>query len=351
MDNAGIALGELAGRLGGELAGDPTLVIRGVADLRAAGADQLSFLANPRYAHAARATQAGAILVARGIEGPFPCSVIRVENPSVAFAKACEWFAPAENPDPVGVDPTAVVAGDVRLGAEVSVGPGAVLGAGVVVGDRVVIGANCYVGAGSVIGEDSRLYPLVTVRERSRIGRRVILHSGAVIGSDGFGYEFIEGRHVKVPQRGYVQIDDDVEIGANTTIDRGRFDRTWIQEGAKIDNLVMIAHNVVVGAHAIIVAQTGLSGSTSLGRYVTLAGQVGTVGHIHIGDRTTITGRSAVTKDVPPGQVWRGAPARPIRESMAIEALTQRLPEIYERLQALEKTVKPAGEVPGLTEQ
>ncbi len=340
MSDAGIALGDLAGRLKGQCHGDPGLILTGVADLRVAGPSHLSFLANPKYLGAARGTRAGAILIAANAEGPFPCATVVVDNPSAAFAQVCEWFAPAELPEPEGIHPTAVIAPDARWGEEVSIGPGAVLGAGVELGDRVIIGANCYVGAGSTIGEGTRLFPNVTVRERSRIGRRVILHSGAVIGSDGFGYEFIGGKHVKVPQRGYVQIDDDAEIGANTTIDRGRFDRTWIQQGAKIDNLVMIAHNVVVGAHSIIVAQTGLSGSASTGSYVTLAGQVGTVGHIHIGDQTTVTGRSAVTKDVPPKQIWRGAPAKPIRESMAIEALTQRLPELYARLQALEKSVR-----------
>ncbi|GAB4247269.1 MAG: UDP-3-O-(3-hydroxymyristoyl)glucosamine N-acyltransferase [Candidatus Methylacidiphilales bacterium] len=340
MSGAGIALGDLAQRLEAKLAGTAEIQITGVSDLRAAGPEHLSFLANPKYLAAARSTKAGAILIGPNIEGPFPCPTLTVDNPSVAFAQVCEWFAPAEVPEPEGIHPSAVIAPEVRLGQGVTIGPGAVLAAGVELGDRVIIGANCFIGAGSSLGAGTRLYPNVTVRERSRIGQRVILHSGAVIGSDGFGYEFIGGRHVKVPQRGYVQIDDDVEIGANTTIDRGRFDRTWIQEGVKIDNLVMIAHNVVIGAHSIIVAQTGLSGSTTTGTYVTLAGQVGTVGHIHIGDQTTITGRSAVTKDVPPKQVWRGAPAKPIRESMAIEALTQRLPELHARLQALEKAVR-----------
>lgn len=340
MTGAGIALGDLAQRLQAKLAGPAEIRITGVSDLRAAGPEHLSFLANPKYLSAARATKAGAILIGPHVEGPFPCPTLTVDNPSAAFAQACEWFTPADFLEPEGIHPSAVIAPDVRLGKGISIGPGVVLASGVEVGDGVVIGANSYVGACSTLGAGTRLFPNVTVRERSRIGQRVILHSGAVIGSDGFGYELIGGRHVKIPQRGYVQIDDDVEIGANTTIDRGRFDRTWIQEGVKIDNLVMIAHNVVIGAHSIIVAQTGLSGSTSTGTYVTLAGQVGTVGHIHIGDQATITGRSAVTKDVPPRQVWRGAPAKPIRDSMAIEALTQRLPELHARLQALEKAVR-----------
>lgn len=339
MTGKGIPLGELARSLGGTLEGDDSILITGIADLRNAGPHDLSFLANPKYAASAVASKAGAILLAPESKVAVASAKIRVSHPSVSFAEACELFAPPPLPIPCGVHATAVVSPSAQLGEAVAIGPGAVVEDGVILGDRVIIGANSFVGAETQIGADSHLYPLVTVRERCRIGQRVILHPGAVIGSDGFGYEFANGKHQKVPQKGFVQIDDDVEIGANTTIDRGRFDRTWIQEGAKIDNLVMIAHNVVVGAHSIIVAQSGISGSSSTGSYVTLAGQVGTVGHVHIGDQTTITGRSAVTKDVPPKQVWRGAPAKPIRESMAIEALTQRLPELYKRLQALEKAL------------
>jgi UDP-3-O-[3-hydroxymyristoyl] glucosamine N-acyltransferase len=168
------------------------------------------------------------------------------------------------------------------------------------------------------------------------LGNRVVLHPGAVVGADGFGYEMKDGRHHKVPQLGYVQIDDDAEIGANTTIDRGRFARTHIGEGAKIDNLVMIAHNCVVGPHSVIVAQSGLSGSTTTGHHVTIAGHVGTVGHTHIGSGAILTAKSGVTKDVPEGQTWRGAPARPIKEQMEMEAYIQQLPQLAKRLKALE---------------
>jgi UDP-3-O-[3-hydroxymyristoyl] glucosamine N-acyltransferase len=174
------------------------------------------------------------------------------------------------------------------------------------------------------------------------VGNRVVLHAGAVVGADGFGYEMKEGKHVKIPQLGIVQIDDEAEIGANTTIDRGRFARTHIGEGAKIDNLVMIAHNCVVGPHSVIVAQSGLSGSTTTGHHVVIAGHVGTVGHVHLGDGVIITAKSGVTKDVPAGQTWRGAPARPIKEQMAMEAHIQQLPQLAKRLKALEEKKKPS---------
>ncbi|MDR2462943.1 MAG: UDP-3-O-(3-hydroxymyristoyl)glucosamine N-acyltransferase [Verrucomicrobiales bacterium] len=330
-------LGEIAMLVGGELAGDPNLAISGINDLARATAGQISFLGNSRYAQAAKNSNAGAILVPADSDLSLPAAQIRVKNPSAAFAMVFTLFAPDPIQWETGVHPAACVSPSAKLGADVHIGPGAVIEADADIGDGAHIGAHGYVGHETVIGSGTFLYPNVTIRERSVIGRRVIIHSGAVIGADGFGYEFHNGRHVKVPQLGYVQIDDDVEIGANTTIDRGRFDKTWIQEGCKIDNLVMIAHNVVVGAHSIIVAQCGISGSTTIGKYVTIAGQSAVVGHIKVADQVTVTGWTAVTKDIPKSGVYRGAPAKPMKESMRIEALTMKLPELYERLQALEK--------------
>lgn len=323
--------------VGGTLEGGASeLVINGINDLAGAREGQLSFLGNPKYLKAALSTKASAILVGSDQQGDFPCVVIRTENPSAAFAKVVEKFSPAPISWLPGVHPTAVVADDVELGGDIHIGPCAVIEPGVKIGRGSHIGAGCYVGHEASIGEDTFLYPNVTVRERTLIGSRVILHPGVVLGSDGFGYEFENMRHNKVPQVGYVQVDDDVEIGSSTTVDRGRFDKTWIQQGAKIDNLVMIAHNVVIGAHNIVVSQSGFSGSTTLGSYVTIAGQVGMVGHVHIGDQATVTGRAAVTKDLPAKGVYRGTPARPFKEAMKIEALTARLPELYKRIQDLE---------------
>jgi UDP-3-O-[3-hydroxymyristoyl] glucosamine N-acyltransferase len=333
----------LADHVGGTVVGDGAeSVVTGINDLRAAQPDQVSFLGNAKYEPLAQTSRAAAILVSPKDAPRFSFTRIVVESPSLAFGKISALFAPAPIRDELGIHPTAVVAPDVVIGEGVSIQAHAVITSGVRLGARSVVGANCFIGQESTIGDDTRLYPLVTVRERSVIGARVIIHSGAVIGSDGFGYDFDPktGRHVKIAHTGYVQIDDDAEIGANTTIDRGRFGKTHIGEGAKIDNLVMIAHNVTIGAHSIVVSQTGISGSTSLGRYVTLAGQVGLAGHLTIGDRATIAAQSGLNKDVPAGAVLAGHHAIPIRESLKVEALTRRLPELLERLKALEEKVK-----------
>ena len=333
----------LADHVGGEIVGEGAeSVITGISDLRSAQPDQVSFLGNSKYEPLALSSRAAAILVSPKDAPRFSFTRIVVESPSAAFAKISALFAPPPIRDEPGVHPSAIVASDAVIGEGASIQAHAVISSGVRIGARSVIGANTYIGEQTTIGDDTRLYPLVMVRERSVIGARVIIHSGSVIGSDGFGYDFDfkTGRHVKITHTGYVQIDDDVEIGANTTIDRGRFGRTHIGQGVKIDNLVQIAHNVSVGAHSIIVSQTGISGSTSLGRYVTLAGQVGLAGHLNVGDRATITAQSGLNKDVPAGAVLAGRHAMPIRESLKMEALMRRLPELVERLKALEEKVR-----------
>ncbi|CAB4243440.1 UDP-3-O-acylglucosamine N-acyltransferase [Methylacidimicrobium sp. AP8] len=336
---ASFLLGELADLVNGEVQGERKTVIRGVADIESAVEGEISFYANPRYEKAARRTRASALLIHRDLSGDFPCALVRVDAPSLAFAKIVALFAPPPVTYPPGVHPTAVIGPGVVLEEGVHVGPLAVIEAGVRVGAGTVIGAGCFIGTETSLGEGCFLYPHVVIRERCRIGKRVILHPGVVIGSDGFGYEFSGGRHWKIPQTGTVQLDDDVEIGANTTIDRGRFGKTWIQEGCKIDNLVQIAHNVVLGPHCLVVAQTGISGSTTLGSRVTLAGQVGLAGHLRIGDGAIITAQSGITKDVPPGAVLSGRHGRPANDTLRLEALYLRLPEIWRRLLALEKRV------------
>jgi len=329
---------ELAGMVEGVLGeGDGETPISGIADLAGAGAGQLAFLGNARYVQAAKKTAASAILIAREETETFPAVVIRVASPSLAFSKIAALYAPEPVSFAPGVHPSAVVSPDAVIGEGASIQPLAVIEAGVRIGARSVVGAGSYLGHRTTVGEDALIYPRVVIRERSVLGDRVIVHSGAVIGSDGFGYELKEGRHVKIPQVGNVQIDDDVEIGANTTIDRGRFGRTWIKRGAKIDNLVMIAHNVIVGEYSLVVAQAGISGSTTLGKYVTLAGQVGLAGHIEVGDRATVTAQSGVTKDIPAKAVLAGRHAVPLRESLRLEALFRKLPELWERIRALEK--------------
>lgn len=333
----------LAEYVGGTIEGDgAATVITGINELRSAQPDQISFLGNAKYEPDARISRAGAILISPKDAPRFSGTRIVVESPSQAFGKIVGLFAPPPVRDEPGIHPTAIIAPDATIGEGASIGPHAVISAGVRIGQRTVIGANAFIGEQTSLGDDTRLYPLVSIRERCVIGSRVIIHSGAVIGADGFGYDFDpkKGRHVKIAHTGYVQIDDDAEIGANTTIDRGRFGKTHIGEGVKIDNLVMIAHNVTIGPHSIIVSQTGISGSTSLGRYVTLAGQVGLAGHLHVGDRAIVTAQSGISKDVPAGAVLSGHHAIPARESLKVEALTRRLPELVERLKALEEQVK-----------
>ena len=331
-----ISGGEL---LRGALAGG----VSGVAALADANPGELSFFANPRYVNALRRSHASAVLVPAGFqpwagtgEDAAAPALIAVQNPSLAFARFVERFAPPVAAPAPGIAATAILGRNVRVGAGVCVQAYAVIEDGVQIGDDVSIGAHVYIGAGTVIGPGTVLYPHVTIRERTLIGARVIIHSGAVIGSDGFGFELQGGRHVKIPQTGIVDIADDVEIGANSTIDRARFGRTIIGPGAKIDNLVMIAHNVVVGPHCILVAQTGISGSTRLGSYVTLAGQAGVVGHVEIGDQAVIGAKTGVSKDVPAKTVMFGIPAEPLAKAKENIAHVRRLPKLAERVRKLE---------------
>ena len=333
-----LTLGQIASIVEGDLKGDVSQVISGIADLRVASKQEISFLDSPKYYQAALKTSAGALLVTHGVEGSFPCALIYVSHPAKAFAKIVELFSPLPLEWPQKVHPTAVVASSVKLPADVHVGPHAVIEEGVEIGEGAHIGAGCYVGHHAKLGAHVFLHPHVIIGERCILGERVIIHAGAVIGSDGFGYQFADGRHQKIPQLGYVQIDRDVEIGANVTIDRARYGRTWIGEGTKIDNLVMIAHNVIIGKHSLIVAQSGFAGSVRSGDYVTVAGQVGIAGHLSIGDRATITAQSGVSKDCKPGVTYSGHHARPMKEMMEIEAYVHRLPELYQRVKALEES-------------
>ena len=321
---------------GGELHGDPDQEISGAAALAEATADEIAFYSDPRYGSLLRKTRAAAVFVPLNFSDTISAAQIRVANPSKAFEQVVLKFAPNPISFAAGIHSSAIVDPSVKLGNRVSIQPHAVIEAAVRIGDDTVVGAGCYIGHESVIGASCVIYPNATIRERTRIGARVIIHSGAVIGADGFGFEFVENRHKKIPQVGIVQIDDDVEIGANTTIDRARFGRTWIQEGVKIDNLVQVAHNVVIGRHSIIAAQTGISGSTRVGEHVTIAGQVGIVGHVTIGDGTVLAAQSGVSKDVP-GGVWFGYPAVPLPEAKRQVAWVHRLGKLFDRVKAIEK--------------
>lgn len=329
-------LEQLAKLSDGELVGDPALQITGAASLGEATPGEISFFANRKYIGLLRKTRASAIFVPPDFAESIDAAQVRVSNPTKAFEQVVLRFAPKPVTFAPGIHPSAVLDPSAQLGQSVSIQPLAVIEAGVKIGDGTIIGAGSYVGHETVIGSACHIYPRVIIRERSRIGSRVIIHSGAVIGADGFGFEMVDGRQEKLQQLGIVQIDDDVEIGANTTVDRARFGRTWIQKGVKIDNLVQIAHNVVVGKNSVIVAQSGISGSTRVGERVLMGGQVGIAGHLEIGDGTAIGAQSGVSKSVP-GGVWFGSPAVPLAEAKQQIAWIHRLGKLFARVKEIEK--------------
>src|SRR5881398_328754 len=329
-------LQQLATTSGGELVGDPSLQIMGAASLGDATPGEISFFANLKYVALLRKTRASAVFVPADFAEAITPAQIRVANPTKAFEQVVFKFAPKAIAFTPGIHPTAVVDATAQLGQRVSIQPHAVIEAGARIADDTIIGAGSYIGHETVIGPGCLIYPRVTIRERSRIGSRVIIHSGAVIGADGFGFEMVDGRQQKIQQIGIVQIDDDVEIGANTTVDRARFGQTWIQEGVKVDNLVQIAHNVVIGKNSVIVAQTGISGSTRVGERVMMGGQVGIVGHIEIGDGTAIGAQSGIAKSIP-GGIWFGSPAVPLAEAKQQIAWVHRLGKLLARVKEIEK--------------
>lgn len=303
-----------------------------------ATADEITFFADPRYAPLLRKTKASAIFVPLDFSESIEAARIRVANPAKAFEHVVLKLAPEPIRFEPGVHSTAVVHESARLGDQVTVQPHVVIEAGANIASGVVIGAGSYIGRDVVISADTLLYPNVTIRERCIIGARVIIHSGAVVGADGFGFEMVEGRYTKIPQIGIVQIDDDVEIGANTTIDRARFGRTWIQQGVKIDNLVQIAHNVVIGEHTAIAAQAGMAGSVRIGKHVVIAGQAGLVGHVEVSDRAIIGAQTGVTKSIGSGP-WLLSPAVPMDDAKQQIAWIHRLGKLFQRVKALEKKV------------
>jgi len=332
-------LKEIARLIDGEVSGDENLVITGITGIKEAEDGDLTFLANPKYLHLMDTTRAAAVITSREItKAPKP--IIRTDNPSLAFARIISLLITSEQQYPSGIHPAAVVGKNVKLGRDVALQPYVVLDDGVEIGDRTIIYAGTYIGHNVKIGNDCLIYPNVVVREKIEIGDRVIIHSGSVIGSDGFGFATVKGVHHKIPQIGTVVIEDDVEIGANVTIDRARFGRTLIKRGTKIDNLVQIAHNVEVGENSIIIAQAGISGSTVIGKNVTIAGQAGLVGHITIGDNAVLAAQAGVTKSVPPNTCVSGYPAKPHDRAKRINAFVQRLPELFEAVKKLGEKIK-----------
>jgi UDP-3-O-[3-hydroxymyristoyl] glucosamine N-acyltransferase len=335
---AAYALKELARLVDGVVVGDGNIEITGVAGIKEAQGGDITFLANSKYESYLATTRASAVIAESEKDSPKP--IIKVSNPYLAFLKVMSLFSEGRSQTlQKGIHPTAIVAKGATIDDEASVGAYCFVGEGAAIGARTTLLPLVCILDGAKIGDDCLIYPHVTVRERCLIGNRVILHSGVVIGSDGFGYAKDGGMNRKIPQIGIVQIEDDVEIGANAAIDRATTDVTLIKRGAKIDNLVQIAHNVVVGEDSILAAQVGVSGSTQLGRNVVLAGQAGLVGHIHIGDNAMVGAQGGVTKSIPANTRVSGYPAREHGSARKIYALIARLPELFKDLRQLAKRV------------
>ena len=338
---------EIARQIDGEVLGDASVHLTGFAPADKARAGDLTFAENQTYFNRAEQSAAAAIMV----DGQFTSTkktLIRVPNARIAFAKVLPLFFP----DPVlapGVHATAVVAASAQVDPTAHIGPHCVVGEQVRIGARCVLHGGDHAGANCVIGADTQLFPNVVLYPRTQLGQRVRIHAGAVIGSDGFGYVLDAGAHRKVPQIGHVIVHDDVEIGANVTIDRGALGPTSIGRGTKIDNLVQIAHNVAIGEHCLVIAQAGVAGSTKLGNFVTLAGQVGLAGHLKIGNKVTIAAQSGVMHDIADGEKWFGYPAQPDRQMKRQILALQQLPELLRRVADLEK--KLAGTGAGATDR
>lgn len=341
MNHVTLTAAKIAEMVNGKLIGSPDRTISSVSGIRDAQSDQLSFIGNKKYQHQLESTKAGVVLVCPDLaDAPaVDRTLIVCDNVDYAFAKVIAVFAEEPPKWPVGVHPSAVVSPDAKLGQGVSINANAVIEAGAEIGDGTVIGAGCYIGHDVKIGAGSLLSPNVTVMYRCVIGRKAVIHPGVVIGGDGFGFIPTKQGLVKVPQTGIVQIDDDVEIGANTTIDRARFGKTWIKSNVKIDNQVMVAHNVVIGESSILVAQCGIAGSAELGRGVVLAAKSGVNGHITLGDGVQVAGTSGVVKSLPAGAIALGTPAESQREFMARHTLPSRFEKLSAKVEALRKEI------------
>lgn len=362
-------VGEIAKHIGGAVIGDPHLVITGVKSLQEAGPGDLVFLDQARYFKDLQGSKASAVILPESLEPPAGMTGIKVSQPAVGVARALELLFPTERTF-IGVSPQALIGKNVDVAEGVGIGPGAYVGDDVKVGSGTVIHPCATIGRGTTLGESCIIYSGVHIYHQVTIGNRVIIHSGAVIGADGFGFvqEKLAGeearpeespnqppreplRHKKVPQIGRVVIEDDVEIGANTTIDRAALDVTLVGRGTKIDNLVMIGHNCRIGRHSILVSQVGISGSTEIGDYVTIAGQAGLAGHIKVGSRAIVGAQAGVTKDVESGHIVLGAPAIDARQARKAYSLIESLPEFKKALADLEKRLaklegKEGGEKP-----
>jgi UDP-3-O-[3-hydroxymyristoyl] glucosamine N-acyltransferase len=329
-------IAEILTKLGGELVGDPDIEIRRLATLESAGPGDLSFLSDKRYRGKLLTTRASAVILARAERDATDLPRILCEDPYAYYARAARLLNPEDRPAP-GVHPRAVVEDGARVPASATVGPGCHIGRGAQLAERVVVGANCSVGEEVRIGEDSRLYPSVIVYPGCVIGRRAVIHAGVVIGADGFGMAAEAGRWIKIPQTGGVTIGDDVEIGANTTIDRGALDDTVIEDGVKLDNQIQIGHNVRVGAHTAMAGCVAIAGSTNIGSHCAIGGAARIIGHLTIADHVTIFAAAVVTKSITRAGTYAGAlPSAPSRDWAKTVAHLRSLDRVVERIRGLE---------------
>ncbi|MDO8535600.1 MAG: UDP-3-O-(3-hydroxymyristoyl)glucosamine N-acyltransferase [Candidatus Omnitrophota bacterium] len=335
-------LKEITAFVGGELLGDDAVSVSGINGIREAGNGELAFIINSKDEALIDSTKASCVIVPKDVKGSFNKSVIKVENPSVAFSKIIAYVNPDRIPHPKGIHETAIISKSAILGKNVSIGPYAVIADKVSIGDNTIIYPFCYIGKDSKVGTDCLIYPHVTIRESIYIGNRVIIHPSSVIGSDGFGYDTQkDGTHFKIPQLGTVVIEDDAEIGSCVTIDRARFNKTVIGKGSKIDNLCQIAHNVIIGPYCLIAAQAGIAGSSTLGRNVVFGGQVGVADHVNIGDFVMAGGKTGILRSfTKPKTMVFGYPARPVDKARDLIACVGLLPKLYKRVGALEAKLK-----------
>jgi UDP-3-O-[3-hydroxymyristoyl] glucosamine N-acyltransferase len=333
-----LTLKELAQRIDCRLEGDGGVEITGVAGIEQAGPGEITFVANPKYLRALPATHASAVILDEKAPAP-PCAALRTPEPYVAFARAVELFARIPRPA-AGIDACSAIGRDVQFGKNVAIGPFVVIGEGAAIGDNTAIYSHAAIGAGTRIGRDCTVYSHVAVRERVTIGDRVILHSGVVVGSDGYGFaRQKDGTHYKIPQIGTVVVEDDVELGAGTCVDRPAVGETRIGAGSKIDNLVQIAHGVRVGRRVLFAAQTGIAGSSTVEDDVVLAGQVGVAGHITIGKGTVATAQTGISNSTDPGSFVSGYPAIRNREWLKSSTVFKKLPELRKQVQELERRI------------
>ena len=344
MTDRSYCLGEIASALGAELRGDPDVRVSGLATLQAAGPGQISFLANPCYGKYLTDTRASAVIASPASAADAPTNVLLLDNPYLGYARLSHWFDPAPIASP-GIHPTAVVDPSVTLADDVCIGPNVVVEAGVEIGGKVVVGAGSVIGARTTIGAQTVIRPRVTLAHDVLIGRRCHILSGAVIGSDGFGFANEKGVWHRIAQLGRVVLGDDVEVGANTTIDRGALDDTVIGNGVKLDNLIQIAHNVCIGDHSAMAAMVGIAGSTRIGRHCVFGGASGVAGHLEIGDRVHLTGMTLVTGDIrEPGVYSSGTSADSNRQWRKNAVRFRQLDALARRVKELEKKSEGRGQ-------